>query len=181
VVKVLVEACDAKQVALHEPLLAVLFDATNSRTGATHGVQKRDDQTEGSALGSSDDVGYRTYTFGGTVVAEGTVVALRYASRQCAFVLDARPASYDRPTRAAVLRPGRLLGCSLKRDPIEWTTRCGVQMLNGSIWRRNRNEYSRVACWALPRRLLLRSAVAARRTTDCGTRLWLWDRWTRGM
>eukprot|EP01043_Picozoa_sp_COSAG02_P007436 COSAG02_NODE_221_length_28385_cov_5.795164_17_plen_173_part_00 len=97
------------------------------------------------------------------------------------FVLDARPASYDRPTRAAVLRPGRLLGCSLKRDPIEWTTRCGVQMLNGSIWRRNRNEYSRVACWALPRRLLLRSAVAARRTTDCGTRLWLWDRWTRGM
>ena len=81
-VKVLVEACDAKQVALHEPLLAVLFDATNSRTGATHGVQKRDDQIEGSALGSSDDVGYRTYTFGGTVVAEGTVVALRYASRQ---------------------------------------------------------------------------------------------------
>lgn len=81
--KALVEACDAEQVALHEPLLAVLFDATAPRTVAPQGVEKWDHPTEGTVLGCSDDVGYRTYTFGGADVAEGTVVALRYAPGPC--------------------------------------------------------------------------------------------------
>eukprot|EP01043_Picozoa_sp_COSAG02_P049142 COSAG02_NODE_4908_length_4846_cov_1.506214_2_plen_94_part_00 len=68
-------------MALHEPLLAVLFSPTSSCTGATQGVETWDDDpTEGSTLGCSDGVGYRTYTFGGAVVTTGTVVALRYAS-----------------------------------------------------------------------------------------------------
>jgi hypothetical protein len=79
VAKALVEACDAEQVALHEPLLAMLFDATAQGTVTPQGVEKWDNPTEGPALGCSNDVGYRTYTFGGADVAEGTVVALRYA------------------------------------------------------------------------------------------------------
>jgi hypothetical protein len=71
VVKALVAACDAKQVALHEPLLAMLFDAT-AQPQASAALQP-----EGGALG--DSVGYRTYTFGSaaSTAVGGTVVALR--------------------------------------------------------------------------------------------------------
>lgn len=79
VAKALVEACDAEQVALHEPLLDMLFDATQLCTVAPRSVKDWDGRTEEGESDRSDDVGYRTYTFGGTVT-EGTVVALRYAS-----------------------------------------------------------------------------------------------------
>lgn len=75
-VKALVGACDTEHVALHEPLLAMLFDTSASLSQSAQSV---DEKPDGDALGSADiaGVGYRTYTFGSGVGAEGTVVALR--------------------------------------------------------------------------------------------------------
>ena len=77
--KALIEACDAEQVALHEPLLALLFDAAPPRATALQCLDSGHDQPEGAFAGS-DDVGYRTFTFGGAADTEGTLVALRYAA-----------------------------------------------------------------------------------------------------
>ena len=80
--KALVEACDAEQVALFEPLLTMLFETTQPLPVAPRDVQEWDDPADRSEMGCSDDVGYRTYTFG-RAVAEGTVVGLRYAPTLC--------------------------------------------------------------------------------------------------
>ena len=86
--KALVEACDAEQVALHEPLLTMLLDATTTRRSSPRMADNQDGQADATYLDCSDDVGYRTYTFGGTVT-EGTVVALRYVhSMQLAHQID---------------------------------------------------------------------------------------------
>ena len=76
-VKALVGACDTGHVALHEPLLAMLFDNKTSLSSSGFTEMGPAGDTLGSA--GSAGVGYRTYTFGSSEVGAevGTVVALR--------------------------------------------------------------------------------------------------------
>ena len=48
--KALVEACDAKQVALHEPLLTMLLDATTTRRSSPGMADNQDGQADALRL-----------------------------------------------------------------------------------------------------------------------------------